>query len=68
MTVYDFMKKIGKDELFYICVDGKPVTTDGAASLKEIESPDYENENVLVALEYEAVRYDIRLNILYAER
>ena len=68
MTVYDFMKKIGKDELFYIRVDGKPVTTDGAASLKEIEDPDYENENVLAALECKAVKYDIELNILYAER
>lgn len=68
MTVYDFMKKFGDYEQFYIFVDGKDVTNDMPVSLADIRKPYYDNENVLNALELKAVKYDIEENIIYAER
>lgn len=68
MTVYDFMKKFGDYEQFYIFVDGKDITNDTPVSLADIRKPYYDNENVLNALELKAVKYDIEENIIYAER
>ena len=67
MTVYDFMKKIGDYEQFYIFVDGKQITNDESVCLADIRLQYYDNENVLNALELKAVKYDIEENIIYAE-
>ena len=68
MTVYDFMKKFGDYEQFYIYVDNKKITNDDVVCLADIRKPYYDNENVLNSLELKAVKYDIEENILYAER
>ena len=68
MTVYDFMKKFGDYEQFYIFVDGKDVTNDMPVYLAQIKRHEYDKENVLNALELKAVKYDIEENIIYAER
>lgn len=68
MTVYDFMKKFGDYEQFYIFVDGKDVTNDMPVWLKGVQRHECDNENVLNALELKAVKYDIEENIIYAER
>lgn len=68
MTVYDFMKKFGDYEQFYIFVDGKDITNDTPVCLKDIQRYEDDNENVLDALELKAVKYDIEENIIYAER
>lgn len=68
MTVWEFMKKMGDYEEFYIFVNGADVTADVAASLHDVKLHYEEREAVLDALELTAKRVDLEEMIIYCER
>ena len=68
MAVWDFMKKMGEYEDFYIYVDGVDVTADVAVSIHDVKLHHEEREGVLDALELTAKRVDLEEMIIYCER
>lgn len=68
MTVWEFMKKMGEYEDFYIYVDGVDVTADVAVSIRDVKMHRDEREGVLDALELTAKRVDLEEMIIYCER
>lgn len=58
MTVYDFMKKMGEYEKFYISVAGKDITNDEPVSIHDIKMHHEERPQVLDALEKELINVD----------
>jgi hypothetical protein len=68
MTVWEFMKKMGDYEDFYIYVDGVDVTADVAVSAHGIYLHHDERKSVLDALELTAKRVDLEEMIIYCER
>jgi hypothetical protein len=68
MTVWEFMKKMGDYEDFYIYVDGVDVTADVAVSARNIYKHRDERESVLDAIELTAKRVDLEEMIIYCER
>lgn len=58
MTVYDFMKKMGDYEKFYISVAGKDITNDEPVTIHDIKMHYEERPQVLDALEKELINVD----------
>lgn len=68
MTVWEFMKKMGDFEGFYIYVNGVDVTEDMEVSIHDVKLHYEEREAVLDALELTAKRVDLEEMIIYCER
>lgn len=67
MTVYEFMKKMGRAENFHIFHKGKCVTLSGATSVQEVDNGSEDRQEVLEAVEMAMKSYDARFNIIDTE-
>ena len=68
MTLYDFLEKFGKRELFDIALNGKIITPDEKFCLNYVLTQIEERQHVIDALECEVVTIDMQRDIIYCER
>lgn len=68
MTVWEFMKKMGKDEKWNIKEHTTDITKGEPTSITDIDHHYEERQNVLDALEYEVLTVDMAEGTIYCER
>lgn len=68
MTVYEFMRKMGKDEKFFLKEHLTDITKGKPTSIDDVTYHYEERENVLDALEYNVLTVDMAEGTIYCER
>lgn len=68
MTVWDFMKKMGKDKKWNIKEHTTDITKGEPTSISDLEISYEERKPVLDALEYQVLTVDMAEGTIYCER